>query len=146
MGTATETGIVKYLRSHGFPHAERRPLSGALDRGDILVCPGVIIEAKSGNAAAHASDGQVQKWLDETERERVNANAVIGLLVTKRKGVSDQRAGEFWAHLDGGVFCDLIYERTDGEPYEQIGVPIRTHLANVVELLREAGFGEPPDA
>ena len=147
IGTPTETGIARYLQVNGFPHAERRPLSGALDKGDILVCPGVIIEAKSGKAAENASDGQILKWLEETERERQNAFAAIALLVTKRRGVSNNRAGEFWCHMDGGVFADLVYEVPKGEvPYEKLDIPIRVHLANAVYLLRLAGYGDPlPD-
>lgn len=144
IGTPTESGIARYLQTHGFVHAERRALNGALDKGDILVCPGVIVEAKSGKSAENASDGQILAWLEETERERVNANAAIALLVTKRRGVSNQRAGDFWCHLDGGVFADLVYEIEDQEPFTlHLGVPVRTQLSHVVTLLREAGYGEP---
>lgn len=143
-GTSFESALVRYARGNGFPGADRLPLSGALDRGDVGLCPGVIVECKAGNAAMHASDGQIAKWLEETERERVNAGAAIGLLVTKRKGIGDSRMAEQWVHLDGGVFADLIYKRNDGgEPYEPIGVPIRAHLGSVLELLRLAGYGDP---
>ncbi len=40
------------------------------DEGDILLCPGVIVECK---AYATYSDAQVMLWLGETERERINA-------------------------------------------------------------------------
>lgn len=143
-GTSFESALVRHARDNGFPGADRLPLSGALDRGDVGLCPGLIVECKAGKAAELASDGQIVKWLEETERERVNANAAIALLVTKRKGIGVTRMSEQWCHLDGGVFADLIYERNDGgEPYEPIGVPIRAHLGNVLELLCEAGWGEP---
>lgn len=146
IGTPFESALVKYAKENGFPWADRIPLSGALDRGDVSLCPGLIVECKAGNAAEHASDEQIRKWLAETERERVNANAAIGLLVTKRKGIGTARMGEQWVHLDGGVFADLIYARNDGgEQYEPIGIPVRAHLAGVVELLREAGYGSPRD-
>lgn len=143
IGTPAETAVVKFLIAHGWPHAERRILSGAHDKGDVTGTPGLCWEVKAGKAAEFASDGQIAAWLVETETERVNAKAAIGILVTKRKGISGTRAGEWWAHLDGGVFADLIYDRHDGEPYEQIGIPVRTNLANVVELLRDAGYGSP---
>ena len=144
IGTPFESALVRYAKGNGFPWADRIPLSGALDRGDVALCPGLIVECKAGKAAENASDEQIKKWLKETERERVNANAAIGLLVTKRRGIGAARMSEQWCHLDGGVFADLIYQRSDGgEAYEQIGVPIRTHLANVVELLRDAGYGSP---
>ena len=145
IGTPAETAVVNYLRRHGFEHAERRALTGALDKGDIAGCIGICWEVKAGNAAANASDGQVDKWLEETETERKNANADIGILVMKRKGVSGTRAGEWWAVLDGGVFADLVYEPEPGaRPFSRtIDAPVRVHLATVVELLRDCGFGDP---
>ena len=145
IGTPFETQTVRYLQSRGFRWAERRPLSGAADRGDILVCPGVIVECKAGKAAMSASDGQIEKWLGETERERVNANAELALLVTKRSGIGANRMGEQWCHMDLGVLSDLVYKRTDGgEQFEPIGIPVRTHLALVVDLLLDAGYAGTP--
>jgi hypothetical protein len=46
-GTEWETAIVKALVSCGFPHAERRRLAGAKDRGDIAGVPGLAIESKN---------------------------------------------------------------------------------------------------
>ena len=46
-GTQAESWGVEYLQSSGFPYAERMTLSGAKDRGDIKLCPGVIAEAKN---------------------------------------------------------------------------------------------------
>ena len=45
-GTAWESALVKWLRANGFPHAERRALHGAHDKGDITGIPGLVIEAK----------------------------------------------------------------------------------------------------
>ena len=143
IGTDAEGGVVDFLKKHGWPYAERRILSGVHDKGDVTGTPGICWEVKSGAAAENASDGQVAAWLLETERERVNANAAIGILVMKRKRIGRARAGEWWAILDGGVFADLIYERHDGEQYEPIGIPVRVHLSAVVQLLRDAGWGEP---
>lgn len=145
IGTPAESAVVRYLQAHGFPHAERRALTGAQDKGDIAGCIGICWEVKAGNAAAKASDGQVEKWLEETETERVNAGADIGVLVMKRKGVSGTRAGEWWAVMDGGVFADLVYEPEPGAtPFTRtIDRPVRAHLSTVVELLRDCGYGSP---
>jgi hypothetical protein len=145
VGTPAETAVVNYLRTHGFAHAERRALTGALDKGDVSGCIGICWEVKAGNAAMNASDGQVERWLEETETERVNARADIGVLVMKRKGVSGTRAGEWWAVMDGGVFADLVYEPEPGAtPFSRtIGAPVRAHLSTVVELLRDSGYGSP---
>lgn len=80
-GTAFETAVTRLAREFGFPNAERRALAGNLDKGDILLCPGVIVECK---AYATFSDAQVMLWLGETERERQNAGADHGFLVVKR--------------------------------------------------------------
>lgn len=81
IGTAFETACVKFLRDNGFPGAERRALSGALDKGDLLVCPGVIAECKAWSTV---TDGNIADWWDETAREKKNANASVALLVVKR--------------------------------------------------------------
>ena len=145
IGTAGESAVAKYLKAHGWPYAERRSLNGALDRGDIAGTPGIVWEIKAGAAAMNASDAQIDAWLRETETERLNDGADIGILVTKRRGVSGTRAGEWWAVLDGGVFGDLVYEPEPGaKPFSRtLGIPVRVHLANVVQLLRESGFGDP---
>lgn len=146
IGTPVETAVARYFQAHGFPHCERRALSGVEDKGDLTGIPGLCVEIKGGKAAENASDGQIQAWLDETETERMNARADIGILAVKRKGVGLNRAGEFWAVVDGGVFADLIYERSDGRPmFEPIGFPVRMHLQNLVEVLRDAGYGTPRD-
>ena len=145
IGTPCETGVVNFLKAHGFPHAERRALTGTLDKGDIAGCIGICIEVKGGRAAEDASDGQIEKWLAETERERVNANADIGILVVKRRGISRTRAGEWWAVVDLGVLADLIYEPENGiKPFTRFfNTPARIHLATAVELLRDCGYGDP---
>lgn len=110
-GTAAETGVVNYLRTHGFPHAERRALRGSKDCGDISGCVGVCVEVKS------ATRVDLPGWLRETEAERVNANADVGVLVVKTRGYSADRAGQ-WAAV----------------------MP----LAQLVELLHLAGYGDAP--
>jgi hypothetical protein len=101
-GTAAESAVVRVARANGFPLAERRALAGSADVGDILLCPGVIIEVKAGKAAKTASLAQIGKWLAETETERRNADAEVGLLVTQRQGIGVDRAGlwEAWVHAD----------------------------------------------
>jgi hypothetical protein len=86
-GTRWETAVVEHLRAHGVPHAERRALGGANDRGDIAGIPGVVIEAKS------AARVELAAWTDEAEAERRNAGAAIGIVWTKRRGKTSPGAG-----------------------------------------------------
>jgi hypothetical protein len=55
-------------------------------------------------------------WLKETETERINAKADFGILVVKPNGVGLTNAGQWWAVMS---------------------------VADVVNLLRDAGYGDP---
>lgn len=77
-GTAFETAVVRYLNDHGFPYAERAPLAGNKDRGDITGTPGLVWECKN------AREIRLAEWSDETFVEMVNAAADYGILVIKR--------------------------------------------------------------
>ena len=93
-GTRAETAVVRYCRGF-FPAAERRALHGRHDVGDILLAPGIIIEVKAGKAAQTASLRKIRDWIAETQREVVNADADLGLLVTQRQGLGLSRV-EDW--------------------------------------------------
>jgi hypothetical protein len=128
-GTAAETAVIRYARANGFPLADRLTLSGRYDRGDVLLCPGAVLEVKAGKAATGASYGQVLAWLDETERERVNAHADVAALVVQRAGYGTGRveAWTFWW--------------TEHFPFGPI--PASCTLANGLLRLRWSGFGNP---
>jgi hypothetical protein len=99
-GTAFETLIVRHLREHGFPYAERRALTGQHDEGDITGTPGVVWECKNHKTL------KLSEWLRETETERVNGHADIGILVAKRVGVSDP--GEQYAVMTVNTIIGLL--------------------------------------
>jgi len=144
IGTACETAVVRYLQANGFPHAERRALRGGLDAGDVTGCPGICIEIKGGEAAKSASDAQVEAWLIETETERINANAEIGLLAMQRKAVGPKNAGQWWTviRLDHVLSGDDSIRSSPGWPTIR-DIPVRMHLSDAVQLLRAAGYGNP---
>lgn len=139
IGTAAETAVVKALRVNGFPNAERRALAGEYDLGDVVGTPGIVWEVKGGAAAKTASDGQVEAWLTETERERANANAVYGVLVMQRAGIGALRAGQWWAVMPADSFLHLTGATA---PIGVYGQPIRVHLDALCVLLRHAGYGD----
>jgi hypothetical protein len=99
-GTAWESAIVAHLRAHGVPHAERRALGGAKDRGDIAGIPGVVIEAKS------AARIELAVWVDEAEAERANDHARIGVTWFKRRGKTSAGAG--YVAMTGDTFLRLL--------------------------------------
>lgn len=99
-GTAWESTIVDYLRANGAPHAERRALAGAKDRGDIAGIPGVVIEAKS------AAKIELAAWLDEAEAERVNDGADLAVVWIKRRGKTC--AGDGYVTMTGATLIRLL--------------------------------------
>jgi hypothetical protein len=99
-GTAAETAVVAYLQRRGWPHAERRALSGSQDRGDVAGIAGVCLEVKSHRT--HDLAG----WMRELEAEQRNAGAVVGAVVAKKRGTTDP--AEWYAVLTVRQLCDLL--------------------------------------
>lgn len=92
-GTFAETAVATFLSQHGWPHAERRALAGALDKGDISGTPGVCWEVK----ATRQSNFSVAGFLREAEVERVNAKAEFGVVVVKGPGFGSRSVGQWLA-------------------------------------------------
>lgn len=108
VGTAAESKVVTALRGNGFPGAERRALAGNLDKGDIAGIGPVCIEVKACKTQA------IPQWLRETEAERVNAGADIGVVWHKLRGSTDPLA---WAvTMTGQQFLNLLRDAGHGDP------------------------------
>lgn len=89
-GTAAETALVRWLVENGHPNARRNPPAGARDIGDIggvTTKDGhtITVEVKSWNDVAAA----LREGLAELEAEKANAGTTAGVLVLKRRGVTD---------------------------------------------------------
>lgn len=146
IGTRHTSDVIRWLQPRGFPDAELRNLAGSKDRGDIVGCPGIAWECKGGRAAESAGDGQVANWLAETDVERINAHADVGVLVLKRAGYGRERYGECWAVVTLGTWLRLTGCAYDPLAAPPLSAPVRVHLRTVVWLLRAAGYGAPLDA
>lgn len=142
IGTAAETAVVRALQPRGFPDAERRALAGEFDLGDIVGCDDLVFEVKGGEAAKSASDGQLDKWLEETERERINADAHVGILVVQRRGIGVKNAHRWLAVVRLGQIAMLVNGHSLASNYTD-PLPIRMTLEDLCILLRDAGYGEP---
>ena len=92
-GTAAETAVVKFLRENGFPDADRSPLRGKLDTGDVTGVRNVVIEIKNQKTYS------IPAWLRELEVEIANAKVDYGFVVAKPNGIGASRVGDWWAIL-----------------------------------------------
>lgn len=98
-GTAWESRLVTYFREHGFPHADRHPLRGTKDVGDISGIPLVVIEAKNQKEVTLA------KWVDEARLEKQRAGAQVAAVVFPRRNCVTGRA---YVLLELETFVELI--------------------------------------
>lgn len=101
-GTAGETAVVQALVELGWPHAERRALSGIADKGDVAGVAGVCIEVKAEKAY------DISGWLKETETEKANANASVGACWFKIRGRTDPM--HWGVVMTGAQFVQLLKE------------------------------------
>lgn len=124
-GTIAESGLVGYLRENGWPHAERRALSGGQDKGDISGCIGLAFEVKYTSKRL-----QFSTWLTETGIERINAGANYGILVVKPPGLGLTRVDRWYAVMLGGEF-DRLRQAAQVNAIAQIGVAEELELSIV---------------
>lgn len=110
--------VAEYLARHVNPDIEQRKLSGTKDRGDIsgLKAHGkrVVVEVKN------TSSLQVASFLAEAEQERLNDEALAGVVIAKRVG-----KGKPEDQLVLMTFADFVAiitgERPSSEPNETEG-------------------------
>lgn len=109
-GSAAERDLVTYLRTAGFPHAERRLAGSAQDRGDLAGIPGVVVEVKNHAATNLAG------WVDEAAIEQANDGADYGIVVHKRRGKGS--AGEWYATCTVAQMARLLRQAGYGAPLD----------------------------
>jgi len=142
VGTRAETAIVRWARENGFPGADRGPLRGSKDQGDVLLCPGIIVESKAHKSAASGQPApkQLFTWLMETDVEAEHAGADFALLVVKRSGTTD--AGKWWCYMRIGEWLRLAGAHL---PLPDPSQPVCMSLASAAAVLRSAGYGTAPE-
>lgn len=139
IGTAAETAVKKVLQRY-WPAADRSPLRGANDAGDIDGTGDFIWEVKGGAAAKTASEGQVQYWVDEAKREARHAKVPFGILVTQRGGYGSPRADQWWVHVDMSTLNRLM-----GGDYISADI-VRIKLLDFLIMLGAMGWIQDTDA
>lgn len=141
-GTAAETAVVRWARNNGFGHADRQPLRGGRDAGDITLCPGVIVEVKNHRTAAtgQPAPGVLTDWMRQTETERANAGAQVGVLVVKRAGTTDP--GRWFAYVTAWTLADILAGTSLITDHAVAGAPVCLTLADLSAILRASGWGD----
>ncbi|HEY9353735.1 MAG TPA: hypothetical protein VIP28_10805 [Nocardioides sp.] len=107
-GSAWERAIVEHLRAAGWPFAERRLAGSTKDRGDVAGVVGVVIEAKNTASA------RLAEWIEETEVERLNDGAWLGVVWHKRRGTASAAGG--YVTMTGAQFTELLARALDIQP------------------------------
>ena len=102
-GTLAETAVAEFLKQT-FPAVERRTLSGKNDKGDIAGVPGCVVEVKNQRSY------KIHEWMKETETERLNADAELGILVIKPNGVGVANVSQWWAVVSLETITKLVEE------------------------------------
>ncbi|WP_239121788.1 hypothetical protein [Corynebacterium minutissimum] len=87
------------------PHIDRRVKTGKHDRGDIAAVETmdggrVVLECKNHKTL------KLPEWWRETEQERINDNAKIGVIVHKRHGHG--KPADQWVTMNLEMFAQLI--------------------------------------
>ena len=144
LGTEAETAVVRYLVDNGWPNAERRAMRGQFDYGDVTGTPGLCWEVKAGKVAEAAADCDVRAWQDQTDVEKANSKAAVGILVMKRRGKGTANVHQWWAMIRTEDLYRLM-NLDDAWPAE--GCPtawVRLTLKEIVRFLHFAGYGTPP--
>lgn len=103
-GSTFERLIADYLKSNGFPFADRRVKNGAKDRGDVggvhVHGQPVVLEAKNTSRISLGA------WASEAEQERLNDEAIAGAIVHKRHGKG--QAGDQWVTMTLADFTAIL--------------------------------------
>ena len=103
-GTAFETLVATYLNEHVDDRIERRRLGGSQDRGDIAglrhMGGRIVVECK--NTAKPA----LGVWATETEIQRGNDDANVGVIAHKRHG--NGQPADQWVTMTLGDFVALL--------------------------------------
>jgi hypothetical protein len=99
-GRNAENTWVDYLVNRGWRYAERRRLTGILDRGDITGTPGITWEVKNQKAY------QFAEWMRELADEQTNTKDPVGVLVVKPRGITD--ASQWWCVMTGEQLTQLL--------------------------------------
>lgn len=98
-GSRFERSVADYLRDNYDDRIDRRVKTGSVDKGDISNFRTAGNERIAVECKDYGGRLELATWIKEAEVERDNDSAVAGIVVAKRRGVTDP--GKQW------VICTL---------------------------------------
>ena len=90
-GTRFERAVADYLAAHIDDRIDRRAKTGSKDRGDI----GGVRTPHGGRVVVECKDvvrTALADWVGEADTQRGNDDALVGVVIHKRRGVTDPAA------------------------------------------------------
>ncbi|GGM75944.1 hypothetical protein GCM10012275_53350 [Longimycelium tulufanense] len=138
-GHDAERAVARWLRTNGWPHAERAVRNGfrtahrsGADPLDLTGTPHLVWSVKDDKSE------RICAWMVELAEKRRAAGADVGVLVQRRRGAPDP--GFWWAWIFISELVELL--RGSGHP-EWPGGVVRMELQDLVPMLHAAGYGTP---
>lgn len=101
-GNDAERAVVRYLRDNGYPFADRMRSGWTDDKGDIDGIPHTVIEVKAEQKIT------LSEYMKELEREITNARAETGVVIVKKRNVSD--VSNWYACAPVSIWIQLLKE------------------------------------
>jgi hypothetical protein len=98
-GTGFEVAVVDYLKTHGFPYAERRAQRGTNDAGDISRIVGWVIECKNHRAV------DLGQWMNEAHHGAANDGVSRFAVIHKRR---QHGTSEAFVSMPVRLFAELV--------------------------------------
>jgi len=103
-GSSMERLVADYFKVNGFPFADRRVKTGAKDCGDV---GGVHVhDRRLAIEVKNTAKISLGTWAAEAEVERINDQALAGLIVHKRHGKG--KAADQWVTLTLADFLAIL--------------------------------------
>jgi hypothetical protein len=116
-GSRTERVVADYLAAAlDDDRIDRRVKRGVADRGDIggLRVHGQRLVVEVKDVAKQA----LPEWTNEAHTEAGNDEALVGVVIAKRRGTSDP--GKFWVHLTVDDLLALLTGQRHGHRAEDV--------------------------
>ena len=107
-GWRGEAPVLDWLKNCGFHRAYRLRTQGVNDKGDVGGIDEAVIEIKNHGIYKFA------EWMKETHTEKQNAQARLGALIVKPKGIGDTRVGSWWVMMTLSDFTTLLIDADYG--------------------------------